>query len=225
MSNTLLVDDKDSFVSFLEEQADQWDIKDVTFCRDLDRALTEFHETRPRRVIADNTFEGSRKDGLTFLEGIRQADEKVELVLLTGNETTEKIEKRVREIRGRLIIKADVDSDLMEALLSGKQLPAPPRVETDLDIAELKLRLEEAQARLRNLEAKQESIEETAMLLVDDILEELRKAELRGEGGIMIDGRRYTPNELVEEIRMHTDIGKQLIEYHHRMFLHLREGR
>jgi ActR/RegA family two-component response regulator len=218
MSGTLLVDDKDSFVDFLEQQAEAWQLHDVMFCRELDGAYDRFNAARPRRIIADNTFEGSHENGLTFLERVRREDEAVELILLTGNEPTKQIQKRLRAIRGRLITKADVDADLMETLLSGKPLPVETSTEPDLDVAELKLRLEEARHKLK-------WVSETNAMLVRDIIQELIEADRNGEAGIIIDNRLYTPSDLVEEILAHTDVGKQLVEYHHKMFHLLRGGK
>lgn len=217
MSDILVVDDNDSLLDAISESVKTLSLAGVLLMRTIAEAKEAVLRQSFRRIIADQVFEGEDADGVTLLQEARAKDSKVELVLLTGKEVNPTRQQKMEEIRGVVVPKDRLSVELLKKLISqepfreeeiGKREPQ--------DVGQLSLQLD-------NTEKAYIELKKLTDLLIEDILMELGNVKNANVKSLLIGGRIFSAEELREELKLMTPLGRKIVKLHHELFRILRE--
>lgn len=115
MIKVLLLDDEKLALEYLENTVswEMYGFEIVGTLTDAEQALKVFRKTRPDLIISDVCMYGM--DGLDFAAAIREIDQNVHILFLTGYKNFEYVQKSIRLGIDDYILKSDIDEEMFLA--------------------------------------------------------------------------------------------------------------
>lgn len=115
MIKVLLLDDEKLALEYLKNTVswEMYGFEIVGTLTDAEQALKVFRKTRPDLIISDVRMYGM--DGLDFAAAIREIDQNVHILFLTGYKNFEYVQKSIRLGIDDYILKSDIDEEMFLA--------------------------------------------------------------------------------------------------------------